>query len=179
MLKKERKIPTFWPDAVWPSSGYHIQHTCMGITTSLISILHTPNYECLLDNPSNGLSICSTLSVAAQQAANSRPPFLLKHWTYGVRLMYQASLIINFFLLLAQSNTVVSFLSIVRLVVLACPAIADFFRRPLLACILMFLSSFPPISLLSPRCIRFHSCGKYTFGGYFSTAVETYTLGRQ
>ena len=102
------KIPTFRPNALALFRVKKIQKTCTAQTTPLISILHTFNYERLFGKSWR----CSTLSVATQQAGNSRPPSLLKRWFSGVRLMYKASLIINSFLLLAWSNTVVSLHSI-------------------------------------------------------------------
>ena len=91
---KPSKIPTFQPDALAffrildTTYVYRVYHALN------FNIAYTQVASVYLDNPGGDLSACSTLSVAAQQAGNSRLPSLLKCWSSGVKLMCKASLII-------------------------------------------------------------------------------------
>ena len=105
--------------------------------------------ELLCTHPGDRLA--PLLTMAAQQAGNSKPLSLglLKRQTSGVRLMYKASLIINSFLLLAWSNSVISFHLIEWLVLHACLAIADFSVIPFLhasSCSLILVSNLHIVS---------------------------------
>ena len=75
---KPSKIPAFWPDAL---ALFKILDTTYvyGVHHALnFNIAYTQFASVYLDDSGDNLSACSTLSVAAQQAGNSRPPSLLK-----------------------------------------------------------------------------------------------------